>query len=78
MTRESVDAKAARYLREGRLVVTCVDGDLVLAECRGTGEVYSLGHDPVRPGGWHCSCPAARGCCHLAALMLVTVRRRSA
>jgi uncharacterized Zn finger protein len=76
--RESADAKAARYLREGRLLVTRVDGDSVEAECRGSGEVYALGHDPARPGGWWCSCPAPRGCCHLVALESVTVRRRPA
>ena len=75
VSRESIAEKAARYLAEGRLIVTRVDGDLVAAACRGDGEVYRLGHDPGR--GWHCSCPA-RGdrCCHLAALRLVTARRQ--
>jgi uncharacterized Zn finger protein len=75
--RETVTAKAARYLAEGRLVVTGVDGDHVTATCRGSGEgCYQLGH---RAGGWWCSCPV-RGtrCCHLLALQLVTVRRRAA
>lgn len=76
MTRETVSAKAHRYLAEGRLTVTGVAGDLVTAECRGSGEVHSLGHDPARPGGWWCSCRAPRSCCHLAALMLVTIRRK--
>ena len=76
MTRETVAAKAARYLAEARLTVLRVDGDSVEAECRGAGEVYRLGHDPARPGGWWCSCPAPRSCCHLAALHLVAVRRR--
>jgi len=78
MIRETIAAKAQRYLAEGRLVVTRVDGDLVQAECRGTGEVYSLGHDPARPGGWWCLCPAPRRCCHLIALQSVTIRRRPA
>jgi hypothetical protein len=34
--RESVDAKARRYLAEGRLVVLQVDGDSIAAECRGS------------------------------------------
>lgn len=55
MTRETVEAKAARYLTEGRIVVTSVSGDLVTATCRGQGEQYDLGHDPAR--GWWCSCP---------------------
>jgi len=74
--RETVTAKAARYLVEGRLVVTAVDGDHVTAACRGQGAIYRLGHDPGR--GWHCSCPV-RGdrCAHLLALQLVTVRHGS-
>ncbi len=71
--RESVEAKARRYVVEGRLVVTKVDGDLVTAQCRGSGEVYELGHQPGR--GWFCSCDSRRGCSHLVALQLVTVRR---
>jgi hypothetical protein len=73
MTRETVAAKACRYLAEGRIIVVAVDGDLVRAWCRGDGEVYQLGHEPGR--GWHCSCPAMRDtCCHLTALRRVTVR----
>jgi uncharacterized Zn finger protein len=76
--RENVDVKAARYLREGRITVTRVDGDLVEAECHGAGEVYRLGHHPRHRTGWWCSCPARGRCCHLAALQLVTVVRRPA
>jgi hypothetical protein len=79
VTRETIEAKARRYLGEGRLVVTAVDGDLVTAVCRGQGEQYDLGHDPRRPGGWWCSCPVRTGkCAHLLALQSVTVRRRPA
>jgi hypothetical protein len=57
--------------------MTRVDGDLVEAECRGTSDVYSLGHDPAQPGGWWCMCPVRTSMCsHLAALMLITIRRR--
>jgi hypothetical protein len=72
--RESTEAKARRYLCEGRLILTLVAADVVSARCRGSGEVYRCGHDPAR--GWHCDCPARRTCCHLVALQLVTVRRR--
>ena len=79
MTRESAESKARRYLTEARLTVTGVDGDLVTATCRGQGEQYDLGHDPRRPGGWWCSCPVRTDrCSHLAALWLVTIRKRSA
>jgi hypothetical protein len=74
MTRESIESKGRRYLLEGRLVVTRVDGDHVSACCRGDGEVYQCGHEPDR--GWWCSCPARTDqCSHLAALRLVTIRR---
>ena len=74
-TREDTEAKARRYLAEGRLVVTRLLGDTVDAVCQGTSGSYELGH---RPGqGWFCSCPVRTGrCSHLAALWLVTIRRR--
>jgi hypothetical protein len=73
-TRENVEDKGRRYLAEARLTVTKVDGDVVLAECRGAGQVHQCGHQPRR--GWHCSCPARGICSHLTALQLVTVRRQ--
>jgi hypothetical protein len=76
MTREPIAAKASRYLAEGRLTVTSVNGDRVTAWCRGDGEVYELGHDLAR--GWYCGCPARRDCAHLAALRLVTTKRAAA
>ena len=69
--RESVQAKAHRYLTEGRLRVRLVDEDagIVEADCRGSGSVYALGRDE---GGWFCGCPArGRSCAHLEALRLV-------
>jgi uncharacterized Zn finger protein len=76
VTRETALAKAERYLAEGRLIVTEVNGDHVTAVCRGNGQVYRLDHTPGR--GWHCSCPVRTDrCAHLAALRLVTVRRAS-
>lgn len=67
MTRENAEAKAARYLAEGRLVVRELDehGGTVLADCRGSAAVYALGRDD---GSWFCSCPARGRCCHLLAL----------
>jgi hypothetical protein len=74
MPRESIAAKAARYLTEARLTITAVDGDHVTATCRGDGEVYDLGHTPGQ--GWHCTCPVwTDRCSHLIALRSVTVRR---
>jgi uncharacterized Zn finger protein len=74
--RENARAKGIRMLGEGRLLVERVDGDLIVASCRGdSGEIYFLGHDP-REGAWRCTCPAKTTCSHLAALQLVTVRRR--
>lgn len=67
--RENVRDKGERLLVTGRLRVTKVDGDTILAECRGdSGEVYELGHvDEV----WRCSCPARTACSHLHALWAV-------
>jgi uncharacterized Zn finger protein len=74
MTRETVADKANRYLCESRVTVVSVDGDTVRATCRGSGELYELGHAPGR--GWWCSCPAKSArCAHLIALQSVTVRR---
>ena len=69
--RESKADKGLRYIREGRLTVTRVDGDRVMAECRGTNAIYELGFEN---GHWTCSCPARYDCSHLSALWRVTVR----
>lgn len=69
-------AKGRRLLTEGRLLISRVHGDLIVATCRGdSGEVYDLGFDP-RNGQWRCTCPARGRCSHLVALQLVTARRR--
>lgn len=63
--------KAMRLLTAGRLRVLRVEGDLIVAECRGdSGETYSLGHDPKRKQ-WRCTCPARTDCSHLNALWAV-------
>ena len=72
MIRESAEAKARRYLVEGRVWITCVDGDFVRALVRGAGELHEAGHRPR--DGWYCTCPARRTCAHLHALMAVTVK----
>jgi uncharacterized Zn finger protein len=69
--RENVEAKAKRYLGEGRLTVTEVSAGRVQAVCRGGGALYRLGWNG---NGWYCDCPARTRCAHLAALMLVVVR----
>jgi hypothetical protein len=72
MTRESADAKARRYLSEGRLQVLEVGPSIVRATCRGDGQVYRCGW---WRGRWGCTCPAAgtfrAACAHLLALRLV-------
>lgn len=77
MARETVDEKARRLLIEGRLIVRTVGGPngLIVAECRGdSGDVYSLGWDPVK-SEWRCTCPEQRGgCSHLKSLQLVCVK----
>lgn len=75
-SRTNVRDKAARLLLQGRLRVVKVDGDLVVAECRGdSGGVYSLGFDPkVRQ--WRCTCEARTACSHLHSLWAVTAVER--
>ena len=71
-TRANKADKGTRLLEHGRLTVTKVDGDRVVAECKGdSGEVYELGFDN---GHWFCSCLARTDCSHLSALWRVTVR----
>jgi hypothetical protein len=70
--RETIAGKAARYLAEGRVTVTRVDGDLADAVVRGDSGEHHVSHDPA---GWHYSCPAYGRCSHVEALRLVTVSR---
>lgn len=72
-TRENTREKALRLLTSGRLRVTQVDGNEILATCRGdSGEVYHLRHTDTDVPFWSCSCPARTDCSHLRALWLVT------
>jgi hypothetical protein len=70
VSRENAAVKGRRYLVEGRLLVTHVEGPRIEASCRGEGAVYKLG---FASGRWRCSCPARSRCAHLVALQLVTV-----
>jgi hypothetical protein len=70
MPRETVEAKALRYISEKRLRITVVNGDDVEASCRGACSTYTLRWDGRR---WSCSCLARGRCAHLLALWLVTV-----
>ena len=75
-TRENAKVKASRLLVTGRLRVLKVEGNLIVAECRGdSGEVYNLGHD-ARRKEWRCTCPARTACSHLHALWAVTAVKR--
>lgn len=74
MSRENAPAKARRYLGEGRLTVTFVDGDRVTATCKGDGRVYRV---TVAGEAWHCDCDARGRCSHLYALGLVVSTRRT-
>jgi hypothetical protein len=76
MARENAATKARRYLCEGRLVVTEVDGETVHATCRGDGLIHSVEH--TRRRGWRCSCPAATACSHILATRLVVATNREA
>jgi hypothetical protein len=71
-SRESAEQKGRRYAAEGRLVILQIDARSIHARCRGAGRIYSLGW--TEANGWHCSCVARTRCCHVRALMLVTIR----
>lgn len=70
-SRASVEAKALRIILERRLTILLVAKNRIIAECRGTEQVYHLGW--VR-GQWWCHCDGHNRCSHLAALRYVTVR----
>jgi hypothetical protein len=68
MARENARAKAARYLVEGRLILTRVGDDHVDAIARGDGRTYTV---TWRPDDWSCTCEARGTCCHLLAVRSV-------
>lgn len=69
MSRESVDLKARRLLRDGQLRVGEVHGGRVRATCRGDSADYAITREPG--GRFRCDCPARAVCAHLRALALV-------
>jgi uncharacterized Zn finger protein len=73
MTRESAEAKARRYLGEGRLIVLRVVPGAVDATVRGDGQVYEVRY---RTGEWTCTCQARGRCSHKLALGLVVAPSR--
>lgn len=71
--RETVDAKARRYLVEARIRVLRCDEDAghLEAEVRGDCRIYSAGRDGE---GWFCTCAARTvDCSHVRALRLITI-----
>jgi hypothetical protein len=67
--RENAAAKAARYLVEGRLIVTRVHAGHVTSSCRGDGHIWL---QSFTAGTWRCTCPArSQMCSHLIALRRV-------
>jgi uncharacterized Zn finger protein len=71
--RENAEAKARRYLAEGRLQVERVDHDVVLGRVLGDeGDLYHVRWDQERRS-WKCTCPALSvRCSHVLALARVT------
>jgi hypothetical protein len=70
--RESIHAKALRYLCEGRIRVrVCLEDDGVLeADVRGLGAVYTVA---FAGGEWRCNCDAlVKECCHVVAVKTIT------
>lgn len=75
MSRESIDAKARRYLGEARVRIRIVDRDHVEADVLGADSaIYETTHNGR---GWRCSCPARRQCAHIRALQLLVSFRES-
>jgi uncharacterized Zn finger protein len=72
MVRENAEAKARRYLVEGRLEVQRVEAGNVLARCLGDeGDFYRVHWDEAQRR-WTCTCPAfGPRCAHVLALARV-------
>jgi hypothetical protein len=68
-SKETVAAKAHRYLTEGRVIVTLATPGCVNATVRGDADVHQVTY---QRGGWNCTCPARGRCAHLLAVGLVT------
>jgi uncharacterized Zn finger protein len=72
VSRENAEAKARRYLAEGRLQVERVDRNVILARCLGDeGDHFSVRWESERMS-WRCNCPAlGPRCAHVLALARV-------
>lgn len=68
MPRENAQAKARRYLTEGRITLTHVDQHTARAVIRGDGSHH---HVTVTGPTWTCTCPARTRCSHQIAVGLV-------
>lgn len=75
MPRETVEAKAARYLLESRVTIYQANDTVIRARVRGMGDEYTV---IATRGGYACNCPARGRCCHQVAVMSVTLRPRKA
>jgi uncharacterized Zn finger protein len=73
MSRENVEAKARRYLTEGRVCVVTAEEGYLEAFCRGAGQFYAVFYH--RGDGWQCVCPSRGRCAHIAALQLISAPR---
>jgi uncharacterized Zn finger protein len=76
MSRETIPEKAGRLLTEGRVHVRHRDEVRIAAEVEGDTGRWIVVCDPE--GRWACSCPAWKGCAHLAAVELVTTKKAAA
>ena len=72
MPTETIDAKAARLLAEGRVQVVWATDGLVQGKVRGDSGVHDVRW--TRTGGWNCSCAAYGECSHRLAIAAVTMR----
>lgn len=68
---EAVQAKALRYIADGRVTITSVHRGAVFAEVKSETApgAYQTGY--ALSEGLFCTCAARRVCAHLAALMLL-------
>ena len=71
MLRESTDAKARRFLIDGRVAVRFVQESRVEADVAGETGTW---HVSFSRGAWRCDCPSRRRCSHLLAVASVTTR----
>jgi uncharacterized Zn finger protein len=70
--KETIPEKAARLLSSGCVHVQRADGARVAAIVQGDTGRWIVAGDGE--GRWACSCPAWKGCSHIAAAELVTTQ----